>query len=82
MKRYQPSRHDRKIAGVCGGLGEYLDLDSTIVRLAFVLVGAITGFLPLMIGYCVAWVVVPKEPEPKVRVATGPPPRSEPSASD
>jgi phage shock protein C len=80
MKRYRLSRDDRKIAGVCGGLGDYFGLDSTIIRLAFVLVGAITGFLPLIVGYAVAWLIVPKEPAPKVRVETGPPPRSEPAA--
>jgi phage shock protein C len=48
------------IAGVCGGLGEYFNIDPVIVRLIFValLVGAGSGFL----AYLVLWVVVPEAP--------------------
>ncbi len=81
MKRFRLSREDKKIAGVCGGLGEYLKIDPTVVRLAFIFVGAITAFAPLLIAYLVAWAIVPTEPEPKVRVETGPPPRAEPAGT-
>lgn len=53
---------DRKIAGICGGLGDYLDIDPTIVRLlwlAAVLVGG-TGVLV----YIIAWIIIPEEPYP------------------
>ncbi len=50
---------DRKIAGVAGGIGEYLDVDSAVVRLIWLLAilfgGA--GFL----AYIIAWIVIPEE---------------------
>ena len=35
-KKIYRSESDRRIAGVCGGIGEYFDVDSTLIRLAFV----------------------------------------------
>ena len=61
-KRLYRSRTDRMIAGVAGGLGEYLNIDSTVVRLLFVfffLAGG-SGFLV----YLVMMLVVPEEPFP------------------
>lgn len=61
MKKLYRSRTDRKIAGVCGGLAEYLDVDPTIIRLiAFVLLlpGGLPGFLP----YIILWILVPVKP--------------------
>lgn len=49
----------KMIAGVCGGLGEYLGIDPTIVRLIFVLL-VLTGSLGLWL-YLIMWVVVPLE---------------------
>lgn len=60
MKRLYRSAADRKIAGVCGGLGEYLDLDPTILRLACTLICIITGIVPLVIVYLLAWILVPR----------------------
>jgi phage shock protein PspC (stress-responsive transcriptional regulator) len=60
MKRYKRSRKERKIAGVCGGLGELLDWDPTLIRLAFILLVLPTGILPLVIVYLIAWVLVPE----------------------
>jgi len=62
VKRLYRSRTDRKIAGVCGGLAEHLNVDPTIIRIiAFILLlpGGLPGFLP----YVVLWIVVPEEPE-------------------
>ena len=42
-KRLMRSRTDRKIAGVCGGIAEYLDVDSTIVRVIWVVAVPSTG---------------------------------------
>jgi phage shock protein C len=50
------------IAGVCGGLGQYLGVDATLVRLAFLLLGLSTGVgVPV---YLVMWVVVRREDSP------------------
>jgi phage shock protein PspC (stress-responsive transcriptional regulator) len=63
MKKLHRSRTDRKIAGVCGGLGEYLEVDPTIVRLLAIVFGIATGIFPFLIGYIIAWFVVPERPE-------------------
>jgi phage shock protein C len=59
-KRLYRSRLDRMIGGVCGGLGEYFDIDPTLIRLLFVF-GTLLGG-PGVIAYLVLLVVVPLEP--------------------
>jgi len=54
------SRTDRKILGVCGGLGEWLDVDPVFLRVAFVLL-ALVGGLGIVI-YVVLWIFVPRAP--------------------
>ena len=43
QKKLFRSTRDRKLAGVCGGLAEYFNVDSTIVRVIFVLLGCFAG---------------------------------------
>ncbi len=62
MKRLYRSRTDKKIGGVCGGIGIYFDIDPTIVRLATLVLFIATGFIPLFVGYIVALIVIPQEP--------------------
>jgi phage shock protein C len=62
MKRLYRSYSGKKIAGICGGLGEYLNVDPTVIRLAAVFVGLMTGVFPFVIGYIIAWVLVPEAP--------------------
>lgn len=59
MTKFYRSIKDKKIAGLCGGLGEMLDVDPTLVRLGVVLVCFITGVLPVLITYLIAWWIVP-----------------------
>jgi phage shock protein C len=61
MKRLIRSRRNRKIAGVCGGIGEYFDIDPTLVRLAVVVIGLATVLFPVFIGYMIAWFIIPEE---------------------
>ena len=49
------------IAGVCGGIAEYFDVDSTLVRLLTVLVVLLGG--AGVIAYIIAWIVIPKNPK-------------------
>ena len=51
--------NDKMIAGVCGGLGNYFDIDPTLVRLAFALVAIFGG--AGILAYFVMWIIVPKE---------------------
>lgn len=58
VKKLYRSTENRRIAGVCGGIGEYFDIDPTLVRLiavALVLAGG-SGVL----GYILAWIIVPE----------------------
>ena len=54
------SRSDRRIAGVCGGLGTYFGVDSTVIRILFVLL-ALPGGIPGTLLYLILWVVMPEE---------------------
>lgn len=58
MKRLYRSESDRMIAGVCGGLAEYFNIDPVIVRLIFFLL-LLPGGLPGFIPYIALWVIVP-----------------------
>ena len=60
QKRLYRSRSDRKIAGVCGGIAEYFELDSTLVRIFAVLLAVFNGIG--IIGYLVCWLVMPNPP--------------------
>ncbi len=61
MKRLVRSRTDRWIAGVCGGIGEYLNVDPNVVRLIWIVGAALTGFVPGILAYILAWIVLPEE---------------------
>lgn len=60
MPKLHRSQTDKIIAGVCGGLAEYFEIDSTIIRLLFILVVALGGSGILV--YLVLWVLLPKSP--------------------
>ncbi len=51
---------DKKIAGVCAGLGDYFDLDPTIVRILFVVIFFAGG--ASLLAYLIMWIVMPEEP--------------------
>ena len=59
-KLYRSSK-DCMIGGICGGIAEYFDIDSTLVRLLAVLVVLLGG--AGVIAYLIAWIVIPKNPE-------------------
>ncbi len=61
MKKLYRSRTDEMIAGVCGGLADYFEIDPTIIRLLFVLLlFAGTGGFWI---YVILWIVMPLQPE-------------------
>ncbi len=59
-KKLYRSRDEHMIAGVCGGIAEYLGLDPTIVRLLFILISL--GPMPGIIVYLVLAFVMPEKP--------------------
>ena len=59
MKKLYRSETNKRIAGVCGGIGELMDVDPTIIRVAVVVLALATGIIPFIIGYIIAWLVFP-----------------------
>lgn len=51
---------DRLIAGVCGGIAEWLGWDPTLVRLLYVLASIASAAFPGLLAYLVLWLVMPK----------------------
>mgnify|MGYP001336528871 CR=1 FL=1 len=60
-KRLYRSRSERMIGGVCGGIGKYLKIDPTVIRLLFLLLAFLSG-VPAIIAYIILLFVVPEEP--------------------
>ena len=58
MKRLYRSNTDRMIAGVCGGIGEYFDIDPTLVRLAWAIFGCCGG--AGIVAYVIAAIIIPR----------------------
>ncbi|MEK9155185.1 MAG: PspC domain-containing protein [Patescibacteria group bacterium] len=65
-KKLYRSATDRMFTGVCGGLAEYFAVDSSLLRLIWVLVVVFTGFVPGVLVYVVAIFVMPEKPTPAV----------------
>jgi phage shock protein C len=61
-KKLMRSRADRKIAGVCSGLAQYLDLDTSLVRILWFFITLACGIFPGIIAYILGWIIIPEEP--------------------
>jgi phage shock protein C len=60
MKRIYRSRTDRKITGICGGIGEAYGIDPNIVRIVAVFLCFVTGLIPLIAAYIAARLILPE----------------------
>jgi len=60
-KKLLRSKKDRMVAGVCGGLGEYFNVDSSVIRLLAVLITLFGG--SGILAYIILWIVIPEEGE-------------------
>ncbi len=60
IKRLYRSKTDRILAGVCGGIGDYLNMDPTVIRLLFVVFTLMSGGTGL-IAYIVLAFVIPEK---------------------
>ncbi|HUF18934.1 MAG TPA: PspC domain-containing protein [Thermoanaerobaculia bacterium] len=58
MPLYRSSRY-RMIAGVCGGMAEWLGWDPTLVRILFVLISVLSAAFPGILVYIILWVIMP-----------------------
>ena len=61
-KRLTRSRQHKMIAGVCGGLAEYFELDPTVVRVAYVLISIVSVAFPGILAYIILMFVMPPPP--------------------
>ena len=59
-KKLYKSSMDKKLAGVCGGLAEYFNIDSTLVRLGWVVFGLLGG--SGLLAYIIAAIIMPDRP--------------------
>jgi phage shock protein PspC (stress-responsive transcriptional regulator) len=62
-RRLTRSTTDRKLAGVCGGLAEYFNVDATLVRVIWAILTIVPGCIVLgILAYLVAWFIMPDSP--------------------
>ena len=61
MKRLYLSAEDKKISGVCGGIAEYFEIDSSLIRIAWIVLTILTGVVPGVIGYIISAIVIPSK---------------------
>jgi phage shock protein PspC (stress-responsive transcriptional regulator) len=54
------SRHNKVLAGVCGGLAEWLGWDATLVRILYVVVSILSAAFPGILVYVLLWILMPK----------------------
>jgi phage shock protein PspC (stress-responsive transcriptional regulator) len=68
-RRLTRSTTDRRIAGIAGGMAAYFGMDSTLVRVAWVIFGVMAG--TGILAYVILWVVIPEGPTlaPAVQIA-------------
>lgn len=68
MRKFYRCRWDKKVAGVCGGLGQYFRCDPTLIRLILVFLCIVTAFAPFLIAYAIIWLIVPLGPTTYVEI--------------
>jgi len=61
MKKLYLSDTDKKLGGVCGGIAEYFNIDSTLVRLIWVIMTLFCG--AGILAYIIAWAIMPRKPQ-------------------
>ncbi|MFH0846143.1 MAG: PspC domain-containing protein [Patescibacteria group bacterium] len=66
IKRIYLSEKNKKIYGVCGGVGEAFDVDPTLIRIAVIFVAFITAVFPAVFAYLMTvWFIMPHKPKEK-----------------
>ncbi|MDP4172465.1 MAG: PspC domain-containing protein [Bacteroidota bacterium] len=58
---------NKMIAGVCGGIAEWLGWDPTIVRIAYVLISIFSAAFPGILVYIILWIVMPESDDSEIR---------------
>ncbi len=81
MKRLYRSRADTQLLGICGGIGHYFNIDPVAIRLLWIIGTLLTGIIPGVFAYLLAWLIVPLEPGPPEIVTHAPPPPAGPATN-
>lgn len=61
QKRLYRSKANKVFAGICGGLGDYMNVDPVMLRLIWTLIVIFTGIFPGVIAYFIAIFIVPEK---------------------
>ena len=62
IKQLYRSKTNKRLAGVCGGLATYFELDATLLRLVVVVITVLSGLFPGLLIYLLAALIMPEEP--------------------
>lgn len=62
MKKIYRSEENTMLGGVFGGVGDYFNIDPTIIRIVAILITLVTGFVPMALVYLLAVLVIPIHP--------------------
>lgn len=60
MKKKLTRSRNKMIAGVCGGIADYFNLDPTLVRVVYVLLSIFTAGFPGILAYIIFWIIMPE----------------------
>jgi phage shock protein C len=66
MKRIYRDTEHKMIAGICAGIGEMINVDPTLIRLAMVFVTIVTAVFPCIAVYLVGWVIIPEKKDVQI----------------
>jgi phage shock protein C len=62
-KKLYRSNKNKVFAGVCGGIGEYMEVDPVVIRLIWILVSMVAGFgIPGLFAYFISALIIPQKP--------------------
>ena len=61
VKKLCRSSRNRMIAGICGGIAEYFDVDPTVVRIGYVIISVFSVAFPGILVYLIAWLLMPQD---------------------
>lgn len=61
-KKLYRSRTDKMLAGVCGGIGAYLNIDPTVIRVIYVTLSVFSAAFPGLLLYIILAILMPQEP--------------------
>ncbi|MBX4206398.1 PspC domain-containing protein [Candidatus Parcubacteria bacterium] len=62
QKKLYRSKHNKVFLGICGGLGEYFDIDPVVIRLFWLLAVIFSGIFPGLVAYILSALLIPKHP--------------------